>query len=217
MAPIWRPVEKRVEETIYSEAINVGVATAISPNGTLDAYVMLWRATKLVSRIAELHYGRPGLLGTGAVIRDVAIATAAAGYIQKVTDSLGHVALHSIGGFTGVVAGPAVEGVTNALVLTRIGYLAQARCRSFRTWSPVQQRSALLTAISATQRVALGLSGEILRKVGVGVGAVAGAAVSTVANVAEAAAEKIGAATSSMVLAATGFGNSIKQRFFGAN
>jgi uncharacterized membrane protein YcjF (UPF0283 family) len=213
---IWKPIDQRVERLIYQEAVTVGVATALSPNGTLDAYVMLWRSTNLISEIATIYYGRPGFLGTLAVCRDVAVATAVAGYVQSVTDSLGNLALHSIGGVTGVVAGPAMDGVTNALVLTRIGYLAQRRCHSYRPWNPAMRKSALLSAISSTRKVAFGLSSEVLRTAGVGIGAVAGAAASSVAMVAESAAEKVGAAASAVAQSAAGIGSTLKNRILGA-
>jgi putative membrane protein len=214
LGPIWRPADREVERVIYSEAVNVGVATAVSPNGTLDAYLMLWRATNLVAKVAEVHYGRPGIFGTLAVCRDVAGATAVAGTIQSVTDSLGNIAMHSIGGATGMLAGPVSEGITNALVLTRIGYLAQNRCKSYKAWGPTQQRNALVNALGATKKVALGLSTEIVRKAGVGLGAVAEAAAAGVIAVAGGAADRVGAAAGVVANTVAEWGANAKARFF---
>lgn len=188
---ILADVDKKAERIIYQEALTVGVGTAASPNGTLDAFVMLWRTVNLVSRLAVLYYGRPGPLGTLAICRDVSLAVALAGYLQSFTDSLGGLLAKSLGGVTGVVAGPLVEGLTNALVVVRIGYIAKERCRSFRDWDVRTRRSAVIAALNATQKVAVGLSSEIVRKVGVGVGAVAGAAASSVAQVANDLGQKI--------------------------
>jgi hypothetical protein len=215
LPPIWRPIEEEAERLIHEEAITVGIATALSPNGTLDAFVMVWRSSRLVSRLAALNYGRPGLRGTFLVLRDVAIATAAAGYMQSVSESLGNLILHTLGGVTGLIAGPAVDGVTNALVLTRIGYLAQARCRALQRWTPKVRKNALLSALAATQRVALGLTSEIFRKAGVGLGTVAGAAASTVARAAESAAGRIGSAAEAAIDTAAGWTSSLKKRLFG--
>jgi hypothetical protein len=68
--------------------------------------------------------------------------------------------------------------VTNALVLVRIGYLARERCRSFRRWDLETRRGAVLASLAATQKVALGLTTELLRQVGSGLGAVAAGALS---------------------------------------
>ena len=215
LGPIWKPVNKMVERLIYQEAVTVGVATAISPNGTLDAYLMLWRSSNLIAQIATIHYGRPGLFGTLAVMRDVAAATAIAGTIQSVSDSLGNIAMHSVGGAAGMLAGPVSDGITNALVLTRIGYLADARCKSYRAWSPSQQKHALMTALSATKRVALGLTTEILRKAGVGIGAVAEAAAAGMAAAATGAVDRLGAAAGTVANTVAGWGANAKARFFG--
>jgi uncharacterized membrane protein YcjF (UPF0283 family) len=178
LAKSLNSLDARADRLIYQEALTVGLATAASPNGTLDAFVMLWRSTRLVSQLAALYYGRPGVLGTLAVCKDVMMATAFAGFLQNVTDSLGGLLAKTVGGVGGVVAGPAVDGVTNALVLIRIGYLARERCRSMSSWDQETRQSAILAALASTQRVAVGLTMEILRQTGSVVGAVAGAAAS---------------------------------------
>lgn len=188
VSPLLREVDQKADRIIYQESLTVGLATAASPNGTLDAFVMLWRSTRLVSQIATLYYGRPGLWGTLAVCADVSVATALAGFLQNVTDSLGGLLAKSIGGATGVVAGPAVDGVTNGLVLIRIGYLARERCRSFREWDTATRRNALASALASTQKVAVGLATEILRQVGSRVGAAAGAVVASAGRAAGSAA-----------------------------
>lgn len=187
LVAVLKDLDKRVDRMIYQESLTVGLATAASPNGTLDAFVMLWRSMKLVSQIATAYYGRPGLWGTLAVCKDVSIATAMAGYLQNVTDSLGNLVAKSVGGVTGVVAGPAVDGVTNALVLIRIGYLAKERCRSTRRWDLATRKNALVRALASTQRVAVGLTTEILRQTFGGLSAVAGVVGGGIATAAYAA------------------------------
>ncbi|MFO0948732.1 MAG: DUF697 domain-containing protein [Planctomycetota bacterium] len=97
MAAVLANVDERADRMIYQEALAVGLATAASPNGTLDAFVMLWRSVKLVSQLSILYYGRPGLWGTLLVCRDVSVATALAGFLQNVTDSLGGLLTKSLG------------------------------------------------------------------------------------------------------------------------
>lgn len=235
MTTILAEVDERADRMIYQEALAVGVATAASPNGTLDAFVMLWRSVRLVSQLSVLYYGRPGVLGTLLVVRDVSVATAMAGFLQNVTDSLGNLLARALGGVTGVVAGPAVDGVTNALVLIRIGYLARERCRSFRQWDQQTQKSALVRALAATQKVAVGLATEIFRRAGGtlsvvagqvagGMATVAGGAADRLANVAGSAITVTSTAAESAVSAAvraaesaatvaTGFRQSIESKF----
>ena len=78
-----------------------------------------------------------------------------------------------------------------ATVFSRIGYLAKERCRSFRYWSEDAQRSAFVKALQATQKVALGLTTEIFRKVGTGLSAVAAVAAKNIAEAAGAAAKSV--------------------------
>lgn len=197
MTGILVDVDERADRMIYQEALAVGVATAASPNGTLDAFVMLWRSLRLVSQLSVLYYGRPGVLGTLLVCRDVSVATAMAGFLQNVTDSLGNLLARALGGVTGVVAGPAVDGVTNALVLIRIGYLARERCRSFRQWDTQTRKSALVRALAATQKVAVGLTTEIFRRAGGTLSVVAGQVAGGMATVAGSAADRLATAAGS--------------------
>ncbi len=45
-------------------------------------------------------------------------------------------------------------------MLIRIGYLTKERCRSFRQWRVEERKSAIATAVSATN-LAKGIGGEI--------------------------------------------------------
>lgn len=203
MGAILEEVDAKADRLIYQEALAVGLATAASPNGTLDAFIMLWRSAQLVSRLAMLYYGRPGPIGTLAICRDVSLATVSAAYLDNIGDSLGNIVTKSVGRAAGLVAGPAVDGVTNALVLIRIGYVAKERCRSFRYWNDRERRSALVNALGATQKVAVGLATEIFRQVGTGVGVLVESTAKNVSSAAGAAAKGIGAAAESALDAAT--------------
>lgn len=194
MEPALANVDARAERLIYQEALSVGLATAASPNGVLDAFVMLWRSVRLVSQMGVLYYGRPGVLGVAAICRDVSMAVAVAGYMQNVSNSLGGIVAKTLGGIGGVVAGPAVDGITNALVLIRIGYLTKERCRSYRRWDAVARRNAVLVALQTTQKVAFGLATEILRQVGWGVSAIAGRMASKVGEYGSSAKDAVGSA-----------------------
>lgn len=168
-------VDQKADRLIYQEAMAVGLATAASPNGTLDAFMMLWRSVNVVSKLAVLYYGRPGPWGIALVCKDVSVAVAMAGYLQNVTDTLGGLVAKTVGGLSGIVAGPAVEGTTNALVLIRIGYLARERCRSFRHWDAQKRRSAIVSSMKATQRVAVGFTIELAKQIATRFGSLAGA------------------------------------------
>ena len=217
MAAVLGDVDERAERLIYQEALAVGIGTAASPNGTLDAFVMLWRSVNLASKLAILYYGKPGPMGILAICRDVTIAVVSAAYLDTFSDSLGRVLTKTVGGVTGVVAGPAVEGVTNALVVIRIGYLTKERCRSFRYWNQNAQRSAFVKALQATQKVAIGLTTEIFRQVGTGLGAVADVAAKNIAEAAGAAAKRVGSVAGAAWSSANEFGEKIGAMFTRSN
>ena len=60
--------------------------TALSPNGTLDAFLVLWRNVNLVASLARLYYGRPGLPGTWLILRDVSLAILLSSVLEQISD-----------------------------------------------------------------------------------------------------------------------------------
>ena len=68
------PLDRAADRMIRAEALSVGIATAVSPSGALDAFLVLWRNANLVSRIAGLYYGKPGVRGSLLILGDVLTA-----------------------------------------------------------------------------------------------------------------------------------------------
>lgn len=141
---IFKPLDVEANQVIRGEALAVGLGTAVSMNGTFDAWIVLWRNLSLVSKLASIYYGRPGVRGTLFVIRDVAtamlIATKLQGAVEGATNFLGS----WFGRAGSAIVGPVADGAVNALVTVRIGYVAKARCRSFRVWTDTSLRTILV-------------------------------------------------------------------------
>jgi len=118
------PLDRQVERTIQKEALNVGLGTAISPYGFLDAAVALWRNARMVSRIAQAYQVRPGAWGTCRLVRRAVVAVALADLAQETSTAL-------LGAFRGVssMLSPVGQGLTNAALTIRLGLLAQQECR----------------------------------------------------------------------------------------
>lgn len=57
-----------------SAAIQAATATAAVPSAALESLLLAWRGVRLVREIAALHGMRPGLLGTLALLRRVALS-----------------------------------------------------------------------------------------------------------------------------------------------
>jgi uncharacterized membrane protein YcjF (UPF0283 family) len=149
---LLRPLDQKVDKAVYSEALSVGVATAVSFNGTMDALIILWRNMNMISKIGKTYYGRPGPLGVLRILGDVLAASLAGAYLQNLSEFAGGALANWLGSLAGVIAGPVVDGTANALVTLRVGYLAKARCRSFRAWTPASRRDIFRACFEAARK-----------------------------------------------------------------
>lgn len=168
VAALLRPLDAKATEIIRNEALAVGLVTAVSLNGTVDAFLVLWRNVNLVSRLANLYYGRPGARGTLAILRDVSAATLASAYMQDLSEAAGGLIGGVVGKSVGVFAGPVLDGALNAVVTARIGYLAKARCRAFAAWTETTRAEALQGALREAAAITGGLLSDIAKAVGGG-------------------------------------------------
>jgi uncharacterized membrane protein YcjF (UPF0283 family) len=164
--PLLAPLDDQVRQVIRQESLAVAVATAVSPSGAADAFVVLWRNVNLVARVAEIYYGRPGIRGTFLVLTDVSFAAVVASQMQGIAEK----GVHTAGGFLGKAAspfaGPVVDGVINGLVTMRIGYLAMRRCRAFRAFTERSIGGFLQSAFKEAAKQSAGLATDVVTKVG---------------------------------------------------
>ena len=130
-----KEIDAQVDKLIHSEAVGVGLATTVSMNGTVDAFIVLWRNANLVAKIARLYFGRPNFRGSLLVLRDVAAMVVLSRALEDVTDLTGEILGSVLGRMGGIVAGPLMDGGINAMMTLKLGYLAKRRCRSFESWS----------------------------------------------------------------------------------
>ncbi len=159
-------LDARVDQIIRAEAVAVGVATAVSMNGTVDAFIVLWRNANLVSRIARLYFGRPHLRGSLLILRDVAAIVIVSRALEDVTDITGDVIGGLLGRMGGLVAGPVMDGAVNATMTLKLGYLAKRRCRTFEAWTPASARSISAEALERVKRDSGAVVGDLLKRCG---------------------------------------------------
>lgn len=169
VAPLLAPLDKLAREVIRQEALAVGVATAVSWNGTIDAFLVLWRNCNLASRIARIYYGRPGVRGTLQILRDVSAATLASAYLGDLTEMAGSALGGAFGKTVGALGGPLLEGGLNAVATLRIGYLTRARCRSFSAWNEATRGQAITDAFKEAAYFSKDVVADIVRTVGGGI------------------------------------------------
>jgi putative membrane protein len=166
VARLLAPLDRKAGEAIRGEALRVGIMTAVSPYGSLDAFLVLWRNVNLVSRVATIYYGRPGPRGTVRVVRDVALATVASAYLDDLSEVAADAVASFAGKAAGVLAGPLLEGSLNAVATLRIGYVAKARCRAFSGWTARTRASAAKEAFAEAARASRAVVSEVVRSVG---------------------------------------------------
>ncbi len=165
---LLEPLDRKARAVIRQEAVGVGIATAVSWNGTIDAFIVLWRNCNLVSRVARIYYGRPGARGTLSILRDVSAATLAGAYLQDLSEAAGGALGGLFGKTLGALGGPLLDGTVNGVVTLRIGYTAKARCRAFSAWNDVGRAEAARGAIKEAGAFSKDVVAEILRTVGGG-------------------------------------------------
>ena len=162
------PLDAKVRTVIRQEALGVGIATAVSWNGTVDAFIVLWRNCNLIARIARIYYGRPGARGTLSILRDVSAAVIAGAYLQDLSEAAGTALGGVFGKTAGALGGPLLDGGLNGVATLRIGYVAKARCRSFTAWNETTRVGAMSAAFKEAALQSKDLVSEIIRTVGGG-------------------------------------------------
>jgi putative membrane protein len=162
------PLDVKATAIIRAEALGVGVATAVSFNGTVDAFLVLWRNCNLVSRLANLYYGRPGPRGSLSILRDVSVATLASAYLQDLSEAAGSAIGGVLGKTAGVLAPSVLDGAMNAVITARIGYLAKARCRAFSAWTERTRSQVIRDVAVEAASISTGLVTDLVRTVGGG-------------------------------------------------
>lgn len=190
--PLLKDLDHKVDRYIHREAVAVGAATAASLNGTVDAFLVLWRNVNMISRVARFYFGRPDLRGTLVILRDVAAAIVLARALDDLSEMTGELVGGVLGKLGGAVAGPLMDGSINAAMTLKLGYLAKKRCRSFEAWSPEKAEKALVEAFRQVKAESGSVVSELVKACG-GIGA-------GVAN----AANQVGSAASSSARAVWG-------------
>lgn len=161
-----KALDSRIDKLIHAEAVSVGVATAISMNGTIDAFIVLWRNANLVSRIARIYFGRPNLRGSLLILRDVAAIVVLSRAVEDVTEMTGEIVGGLLGRMGGLVAGPVMDGGINAMMTLKLGYLAKRRCRSFEAWTPERSSSIAEEALKRVKAESGSVIAELLKRSG---------------------------------------------------
>ena len=119
-------LDRRAHDLVLDAAKRVSVVTAVSPRALVDIGYVLFEASRLVRRLAELYGARPGALGFFRLARDVVAHLAVTGSIALgdgvVQQLVGH-------GLAARLSAKLGEGVVNGMMTVRIGIAAMETVR----------------------------------------------------------------------------------------
>jgi len=163
---LLKPLDAKVNALIHAEAVGVGVATAVSMNGTVDAFIVLWRNANLIARVSRIYFGRPHLGGSLRILRDVAAIVVVSRALEDVTDIAGDVIGGLLGRMGGLVGGPLMDGGINAMMTLKLGYLVKRRCRSFKGWSAGQAKAISEEALQGVKQESGSVVADLLKRCG---------------------------------------------------
>ena len=121
-------LDNKAKKIINHSARNIGIATAVSQNGTIDAFVVMGIQIKMIYNLARLYYSKPKpteLINLYLFVGGSAFfAYKAEGGIKKLLETISDVPMVRI------LAGSVINGSTNFLLTKRIGYLARQYCKA---------------------------------------------------------------------------------------
>ncbi len=143
-------MDERARAAIRREAVNVGIGTAISPYGVLDALIVVWRNVRLIRGIASIYRVRARGYGTWLILRRTVAAAAMADLAQEVSVAL----LGTTRSLASLVGAPIAQGMANATMTVRVGLKALEECRPLSL--PEEKRTGavktLLSSVTSAVR-----------------------------------------------------------------
>lgn len=130
--------DKQAAEIIRKYAVTTGVMVSISPVAIVDMAAVLWRGCKMIEELAA-HYGMPlGYVSRVRLYKLIIKHMLFAGTAELVSD-FATTALSAE--LTAKLSARAAQGVSVAIITTRLGYKAMETCRPLPV---LENKSSLL-------------------------------------------------------------------------
>ncbi len=137
-------IDAKVKSKIKIASTQAAISTAISPLVLLDSAIIIWRSFLLTKEIATLYGYRPGFFTTSLLLKDGAFNVFFAGVAELGSEYLNSATESSIVSKVSFSAG---QGVTNGILLARLGYGVMNACRPLPSKT---KRESFLKGIYAT-------------------------------------------------------------------
>lgn len=166
IAPLLAPIDAEVDAYIQKEALEVGVLTAASASGFVDALIVLWRNANMVVWIVQRYYGRGSIRLCTQVLVSLGLTVVSSRVLEAVADTAGDVLKDLLGNIAGRLFGALLDGSANALMTLKLGYLTRRRCNTFREWTDAHAESHLGEVISRVEDEAEELVRELIERHG---------------------------------------------------
>lgn len=119
-------VDAQAHEKIKTASMQAAISTAISPLALLDAGIIVWRSFLLTKEIAALYGFKPGWLSTLVLLKQGAFNIFFAGAAELASEYANDFAGSSL---TTKISTSAGQGVTNAILIARLGFGVIKACR----------------------------------------------------------------------------------------
>lgn len=125
----FNELDKKAKKIVNRSSQNIGMATALSQFGAMDAWIVAGVQITMINKLARLYYSRPKLIEIFNLYLFVGgssfIAYKAEGLTKRISEAL----TDSIP-ILKTIASSSINGITNYLLTMRIGYTARKYCKA---------------------------------------------------------------------------------------
>lgn len=125
-AGVGAELDRQALAAIARHVRQLAALVAVNPIALLDSLAAAWLTLRMIREVAEVYGGRPGLLASWRLVREVALLVTAAGAGDLAADSAGE-ALGA--GLAGLLSAKLAQGAVTGLLLARVGLTTLRVCR----------------------------------------------------------------------------------------
>ena len=119
-------LDAEVQRRIKVASTQAALSTAISPLALLDAGIVIWRSVRLTREIAEVYGFKPSWVATVVLMKRGAFSVFFAGATELAVE---YVNAASESTLVSKISFSAGQGISNGILLARLGYGVMSACR----------------------------------------------------------------------------------------
>ncbi len=137
-------IDLKVQGRIKTASAQAALSTAISPLALLDAGIVIWRGVRLTKEIATLYGFKPGWISTVVLLKKGAFSVFFAGATELAVEYVNAASETTVVSKISLSAG---QGISNGVLLARLGYGVMSACRPLPM--RVKRQSFVVSIISS--------------------------------------------------------------------